>query len=102
MSSTDLMADFSSRDAIDGFDAIAGALDRGLSPTRGANIRVGDALAIAVGWLILGSIILYPSLQLGVIAICIALFGTRSFVRLVLGPVPHGGLHRDGRSFRMA
>jgi hypothetical protein len=82
------LASSSSRDAIDGFDAIANALDRGLDPAGGKGSRIGDFLAIAAGWLVLGGVILYPSLQLAAILICAAFLGTRSFGRLILGPSP--------------
>ena len=82
------LAGSTSRDAIDGFDAIANALDRGLDSTESRGSRIGDFLAIAAGWLVLGAIILYPSLQLAAIVICAAFLGTRSFARLILGPSP--------------
>ena len=44
-----------SRDAIDGFDAIADALDRGFDPAHGRSSRLGDFIAIAAGWLVLGA-----------------------------------------------
>lgn len=78
----------SSRDTIDGFDAIASALDRGLDPAECKSSRLVDFLAIAAGWLVLGAIILYPSLQLAAIVICAAFLGMRSFVRIILGPSP--------------
>jgi hypothetical protein len=87
MFSRDLVSS-SSRDAIDGFDAIASALDRGLDPAGGKGSRIGDFLAIAAGWLVLGAVILYPSLQLAAIVICAAFLGARSFARLILGPSP--------------
>src|SRR5687768_11177432 len=77
-----------SRDAIDGFDAIASALDRGLNPAESKSSRLGDFLAIAAGWLVLGAVILYPSLQLAAIVVCAVFLATRSFARLILGPSP--------------
>jgi hypothetical protein len=91
------LADRSSRDAIDGFDAIANALDRGLDPALSKSSRLGDFLAIAAGWLVLGAIILYPSLQLVAIVICAAFLGTRSFARLILGPSPSREQQRKGQ-----
>lgn len=88
MFSRDLTAGPSSRDAIDGFDAIVTALDRGFDPTGSRSSRLGDFLASAAGWLVLGAIILYPSLQLAAIVVCAAFLGTRSFARLILGPSP--------------
>ncbi|ANW00385.1 hypothetical protein [Bradyrhizobium icense] len=82
------LASSSSKDAIDGFDAIANALDRGLDTAESKGSRIGDFLAIAAGWLVLGAIILYPSLQLAAIVICAAFLGTRSCARLILGPSP--------------
>jgi hypothetical protein len=102
MSSSDLTAGSSGRDAIDGFDAIAVALDRGFHPTNGGSSRLSDVLAIAAGWLILGAIILYPSLQLFAIATCAAFLGTRSFARLVLGPSSSSGPQREGQSLLAA
>ena len=102
MSSRDLTAGASSRDAIDGFDAIVDALDRGFDPAHSRGSKLGDVLAIAAGWLMLGAIILYPSLQLFAIAICAACLGTRSFVRLILGPSPSSAPQREGRSLLAA
>jgi len=82
------LASSSSRDAIDGFGAIANALDRGLDPAGSKGSWISDFLAIAAGWLVLGAVILYPSLQLAAIVICAAFLGTRSFARLILGPSP--------------
>ncbi|MEH2628628.1 hypothetical protein V1292_006683 [Bradyrhizobium sp. AZCC 1719] len=88
MFSRDLAAGPTSKDAIDGFDAIANALDQGLVSANSSRSRLVDFLAIAAGWLVLGAIILYPSLQLGAIVICAAFLGMRSFVRIILGPSP--------------
>jgi hypothetical protein len=87
-----------SRDAIDGFDAIANALDRGLDSAHGKSSRLGDFLAIAAGWLVLGAVIFYPSLQLVAIVICAAFLGTRSFARLILGPSPSAARQRQDRA----
>ena len=96
------LADGSSRDAIDGFDAIANALDRGLDPAHSKSSRLGDFLAIAAGWLVLGAIILYPGLQLAAIVVCAAFLATRSFARLILGPSPSGGQQREDRGLLAA
>ena len=92
------LASSSSRDAIDGFDAIANALDRGFDPAHSKSSRLGDFLAIAAGWLVLGAIILYPSLQLAAIVVCAAFLGTRSFARLILGPSPAGRQQPESRA----
>ena len=91
-----------SRDAIDGFDAIADALDRGLDPAHSAGSKLGDFLAIAAGWLVLGVTIFYPGLQLAAIAVGAVLLGTRSFARLILGLSPSGGKPRKGRALQAA
>jgi hypothetical protein len=92
------LASASSRDAIDGFDAIANALDRGLDPAECKSSGFGDFLAIAAGWLVLGAIILYPSLQLAAIVICAACLGMRSFARLILGPSPAASEQTEGQA----
>ena len=102
MFSRDLAAGPTSRDAIDGFDAIATALDRGLDSAHSKSSRLGDFLAIAAGWLVLGAVILYPSLQLVAIVICAAFLGTRSFARLILGPSPSSEQPREGRALLAA
>ena len=86
------------RDAIDGFNA----LDRGIDPIHGRSSRLGDFLAIAAGWLVLGTIILYPSLQLAAIVACAAFLGTRSCARLILGPSPSAARPREDRSMLAA
>jgi hypothetical protein len=88
MFSRDFTAGPPSRDAIDGFDAIADALDRGFHPADSRSSRLGDLFAIAAGWLVLGAVIFYPGLQLAAILVCAAFLATRSFVRLILGPNP--------------
>jgi ABC-type branched-subunit amino acid transport system permease subunit len=72
------------RDAIDGFAAIAAALDQGIEDTAVHGGRIVDAVAIGLGWLVLAAIIFYPALQLAAIAICIAFICMRSLVRHVL------------------
>lgn len=102
MFSRDLADGPANRDAIDGFDAIASALDRGIDPVHGSRSRVGDFLAIAAAWIVLGAIILYPSLQLAAIMVCAALLGTRSFARLILGPNPSAAPLREQRTLLAA
>jgi hypothetical protein len=91
-----------SRDAIDGFDAIAHALDRGFDPAHSKSSRLGDFLAIAAGWLVLGAVIFYPSLQLAAIVVCAVFLGTRSFARLILGPSPSAERPREGQALQAA
>lgn len=86
-----------SRDAIDGFDAIANALDQGLDSANGKSSGLTDFLAIAAGWLVLGAVVFYPSLQLVAFVVCAAFMGTRSFARLVLGPSPSAAQQREGK-----
>jgi hypothetical protein len=102
MFSRDLADGPANRDAIDGFDAIASALDRGFDPVHGKNSKLGDFLAIAAAWLVLGTIILYPSLQLAAIVVCAAFLGTRSFARLILGPSPSVAPLREDRALLAA
>jgi hypothetical protein len=102
MFSRDFEAGPSSRDAVDGFDAIAAALDRGFDPVHGRNSKLGDFLAIAAGWLVLGAVIFYPSLQLAAIVVCAVFLGTRSFARLILGPSPSSELPRESRALLAA
>jgi hypothetical protein len=102
MFSRDLVDGPANRDAVDGFDAIASALDRGIDPIHGRSSRLGDFLAIAAGWLVLGTIILYPSLQLAAIVVCAAFLCTRSCARLILGPSPSTTRLREDRSMLAA
>jgi hypothetical protein len=102
MFSRDFAAGPSSRDAVDGFDAIAAALDRGFDPAHGRNSKLGDFLAIAAGWLVLGAVIFYPSLQLAAIVVCAVFLGTRSFARLILGPSPSSKQPRESRALLAA
>jgi len=96
------LAGSTSRDAIDGFDAIANALDQGFDPAHSKSSRLGDFLAIAAGWLVLVAVIFYPSLQLVAIVVCAAFLGTRSFARLILGPSPSGEQQREGQALLAA
>lgn len=77
--------DHSGRDAVDGFAAIASALDHGLDSTQGSSGRITDVLAIVVGWLVLAAVIFYPASQLAAIALCAAFLCLRSFARYVFG-----------------
>jgi hypothetical protein len=73
----------SNREAIDGFSAIAAALDQGID-TAGMNSGwFADAVAIGLGWLVLAAVIFYPALQLAAIAICVSFICARSFARYV-------------------
>jgi len=98
MFSPDLADGPASRDAIDGFDAIASALDRGIDPVHADSSGLGDFLAIAAGWLVLGAIVFYPGLQLAAIVVCAAFLGTRSCARLILGPSPSVAAVREKRT----
>jgi hypothetical protein len=97
MFSRDLADGPANQDAIDGFDAITSALDRGFDPDHGRSSRLGDFLAIAAAWLILGMIVFYPGFQLAAIVVCAAFLGTRSFARLILGPSPSAAPRRADR-----
>jgi len=78
-----------SRDAADGLGAIADALHQGLDildkPGK-SRFWLGDAVAIALGWGLLVSVIFYPALQLMAIAAGILCFSAKPLLRLVLGP----------------
>jgi hypothetical protein len=73
----------SNREAVDGFSAIAAALDQGIDTTRVNSGWLADAVAISLGWMVLASVIFYPALQLAAIAICVAFMCSRSFARYV-------------------
>jgi hypothetical protein len=88
MFSRDLADGPASRDAIDGFDTIARALDRGIDPVHAQGSGLIDFLAIGAAWLVLAAIIFYPGLQLAAIVVCALLLSTRAFARLILGPGP--------------
>jgi hypothetical protein len=102
MFSRDLVDGPANRDAIDGFDAIASALDRGIDPIHRRSSRLGDFLAITAGWLVLGTIILYPGLQLAAIVACAAFLCTRSCARLILGPSPSAARLPEDRNMLAA
>lgn len=76
------------RDAVDGFSAIAAALDEGLGD--GPSLygqKIVDAIAIGLGWLVLVAVILYPALQLAAIAICVGFLAGRSILRFVVSAI---------------
>lgn len=72
-----------SRDAVDGFAAIAAALDYGLDAEEAYGAKILDLLAIGLGWIVLASVIFYPQLQLAAIAMCATFLLVRSFARRV-------------------
>lgn len=76
----------SSRDTIDGFSAIAAALDQGLVEPNKSGSNITDILAIVLGWSLLAAIIFYPALQVAAIAACVGFFCMRSFARFVFLP----------------
>jgi hypothetical protein len=89
-------------DAIEGFSAIAAALDGGMVETVGNGGKISDALAIGLGWLVLVSVIFYPSLQLAAIVICGGFMCTRSLIHSVIGirdRFPSAQLRGDEPSF---
>jgi hypothetical protein len=75
----------SNREAVDGFAAIAAALDHGIDANAVRGGGIVDAIAITLGWLVLAAVIFYPALQLAAIATCAAFMCMRSFIRCVLG-----------------
>lgn len=75
----------SNREAIDGFSAIAAALDQGIDPAHRAGGKILDMIAIGLGWAVLAAVIFFPALQLAAIGICVAFMFVRSFGRLILG-----------------
>ena len=79
-----LAGNHSGRDAVDGFAAIASALDHGIASTDRRSGSITDVLAIGIGWLVLAAIIFYPASQLAAIALCAAFFCLRSFARYVI------------------
>ena len=85
----ELASDFhsgsSSREAIDGFSAMAAALDHGISETAVNGGGITDLVAIMLGWGVLVAVIFYPALQLAAIATCIVFFCMRSFLRIAFG-----------------
>jgi hypothetical protein len=81
----DFHAGGSSRDAIDGFSAIAVALDRGFDESTINGGKIADVVAILLGWALLAAVILYPALQLAAIAACVVFVCMRSFVLYVFG-----------------
>lgn len=86
-STADFAGGGSHREAIDGFSAIAAALDRDMEATETNGSKITDTVAIGLGWLVLAAVIFYPTLQLGAIVVCVALMCLRSFIRYVFGAV---------------
>jgi hypothetical protein len=84
---TDFAGGSSNREAIDGFSAIAAALDQGVEATGANGSKIADAVAISLGWLVLAAVIFYPALQLAAILTCAAFMCVRSFTSYVLGSV---------------
>ena len=100
----DFQAGASCRDAIDGFSAIAAALDDGLNAGEINGGKITDMVAILLGWTLLAAVIFYPALQLAAIGACVAFFCMRSFIQHVFGQAATvvewlpGILPRDNRS----
>jgi hypothetical protein len=82
-------ADFSdgrsTRDTTDGFALIAAGLEEGGVDVIQGNSKIGDALAICLGWLMLAAVIFYPTVQLVAVGVCIALMCMRPFVQHAFG-----------------
>jgi hypothetical protein len=74
------------RDAVDGFAAIASALDHGMDLGEAHGSKLVDTLAIGLGWVVLASIIFCPQLQLAAIAACASFLLGRSLVRFAFAP----------------
>jgi hypothetical protein len=72
------------RDTVEGFALIAAGLEGGVDVIQG-NSRIGDALAICFGWLMLAAAIFYPTVQLVAFGACIALMCMRPFVQYIFG-----------------
>jgi hypothetical protein len=95
-------------DAIDGFSAIAAALDHGIEAVETNGNKFADAVAIGLGWLVLAAIIFYPTLQLAAIVACVAFMCMRSFIRVVFGAAvsspawPSGSSRQQQRSYLTA
>jgi hypothetical protein len=74
----------STRDTIDGFASIARGLEGGVDVIQG-NGRIGDALAICLGWFMLAAVVFYPTVQLVAFGVCIAMMCMRPFVQHAFG-----------------
>ena len=85
---SDFHSGSSSKEAIDGFSAIAAALDHGIDETSVNGGGIMDLAAIMLGWGVLIAVIFYPALQLAAIGICAAFFCLRSFPRIIFGQGP--------------
>lgn len=83
----DFGAGTSNRDAVDGFSAIAAALDHGLDERAINGGKIADMMAILLGWALLAAVVFYPALQLAAITACAAFFCMRPFIRYVFGQV---------------
>jgi len=75
----------SNRGVIDGFSAIAAALDHGMQPVGTQGFKFADAIAIGLGWLVLAAVIFYPTLQLAAFGACTIFMCLRSFPRIIFG-----------------
>jgi hypothetical protein len=71
----------SNGEAIDGHSAIATAPDQGINETKTKDGVMADAAAIALGWLVLATMIFYPVLQLAAILVCVVIICMRSLSR---------------------
>jgi hypothetical protein len=71
----------SNREAIDGRSTIATAPDQGIDATKTKDGMVADAAAIALGWLVLATMIFYPVLQLAAILVCVVIICMRALSR---------------------
>jgi hypothetical protein len=81
----DNQAGISNREAVDGFSAIAAALDNGLDESTKNGGKIVDMLAILLGWALLAAVIFYPALQLAAISACVGFLCMRPFIRFVFG-----------------
>jgi hypothetical protein len=100
----EFQAGISNRDAVDGFSAIAAALDNGLDECTIKGGKLADMMAILLGWALLATVIFYPALQLAAIVTCVVFFCMRPFIRFVFGQASaiaewSSGMPRDNRSF---
>src|SRR5665213_1140702 len=68
----------SNGEAINGFSAIAAAVDQGIDLGGISNGRIVDFVAIGLGWLLLVTVIIYPALQLAAVMLCAVFMCIRS------------------------
>lgn len=74
------------RDAVDGFAAIAAALDEGMvTRHRPSGQKLLDILAIVGGWAVLVTVVLHPEAQLAAIGLCGGVMVARAAFRGVFG-----------------